>query len=52
VIDEQEVYLQTLFTSDRTLLERVGGQDFVDLPKSKKWRSCVQPEDSNEDSVV
>ena len=52
VIDEQEVYLQSLFASDRTLLGSVGAQGFVDLPESKRWRSCVQPEDLNEDSVV
>jgi hypothetical protein len=51
VIDEQEVFYQSLFTGDRTLLGRVGA-GFVYLPESKKWRSCVQPEDLNEDSVV
>ena len=52
MIDEQDVYLESLFTGDRTLLGSVGAQGFVDLPKSKKWRSCVQPEGLNEDSVV
>jgi hypothetical protein len=52
VIDEQEIYLQSLFTGDRTLLRSVGAHGFVDLPESKKWRSCVQLEDLNEDSVV
>ena len=52
VIEEQDVYLQSLFTGDRTLLGSVGAQGFVDLPESKKWRSSVQAEDLNEDSVV
>ena len=41
-----------MFTGDRTLLGSAGAQGFVDLPESKKWRSSVQEEDLNEDSVV
>ena len=52
VIDEQEIYPQSLFTGDRTLLGTVGAQGFVDLSESKKWTSCVQPDELNNDSVV